>query len=430
MPSVSKRSGSSKAPAPKRAKVTKTPMEKHTDKIMAAISNVETVVPGTASCREMLVACVPAALKVPKDERHEHQTSVIGMLKEIFDNEKARWESRVADAETALEKATEERSEKVAAKDEVQAQLNGQKDEVQAKLEAQSKAQETVDDCKQELSAALKLVKKAETKKDSLVKTHAEDLSIQEITKGLKEGIYETPKELKAHIAAVTACFEGIGVEEALIKTLPKILRSKPEERGGFDEVALNQLDVYMTNHLSSQTSQIEEASKIVDEHTVATTAWKAAIEVAEEKKSESDTALDEATAEQEKLQETLTSARKVLKEYTAVVKSRDGDAAVEQRGLRAVEAVLESIQFIEEYVSPTPEEVVMEPEEEVKDSEVAMESVTTDSTEMASATSVEVGLPTTKAKEIEVAVNFDDVPSPSKAIRKSLGGVVPMVVA
>jgi len=421
MPAASKRTASSKASAPKRAKVTKTPMEKHTDTVMSALSSMETVVPGPISCREMLVTAAPAALKVPKEERHEHQNALIGMLKEIFDNEKSRWEGRVADAGSALEKTTEERTQKVAAKDAADAELKGQKDEVKAKLEAQTKAQEVVDDCKQELSAALKLLKKAETKKGSLVSTHDADLSVQETIKGLKEGIYENPKELKMHITTVTALFDGLGVEEALLKTLPQILRRKPEERGGFDEVALQQLDVYMSNHLSSQSSQIEEAGKIVEEHAVAVTAWEAAVEVAVEKKSESDEDVNAATAKQEQLQEALTSARKVLKEHTAMVKSKDGDAATEQCGLYAVQTVLESLQFIEEYVTPEPEEETKEPEE------VAIEPAETLTTEMPIA--VEVVLPSTKAKQIDVAMNFDDVPSPSKG-RQSLGGDIPMVIA
>jgi len=38
--------------------------------------------------------------------------------------------------------------------------------------------------------------------------------------------------------------------------------------------------------------------------------------------------------------------------------------------------------------------------------------------------------IPTTKAKEINVAMDFDDVPSPTKRARASLGGAAPTLVA
>merc|ERR1712166_627710 len=101
-----------------------------------------------------------------------------------------------------------------------------------------------------------------------------------------------------------------------------------------------------------------------MDEHTVAATAWDAAVEVAEDKKRESDEALDGATTQQEQLQEALNCARKVLKEHTAVVKKMDGDLCTEQCGLEAVEAVRESLEFLQEYVAPEPEEQVAESED------------------------------------------------------------------
>jgi hypothetical protein len=427
---LSKRTAGSKSSAAKRAKVTLTPLEKHTTTVMSALENEETVVPGPASCRAMLVTAVPAALKVPKDERHENQYAVIRMVREIFDNEKARWESRVADSNNALENATATRAENMGVKDAADAELKTQKDEVKAKLEAQSKAQEVVDDCKDEHAASIKLLKKADTKKDKLVKTQSEDLSLEDTFNRLKEGVYENPKEVKSHISAVIALIEGLGAEEALTKSLPQVLRRKPEERGSFDEMALQQVDVYMSNHLTSLSSKIEDAVKIVDEQTVAVTAWEAAVEVAEDKKSESDAALDAATAKQEQLQEALNAARKIVKEQTAVVKSRGGDVATEECGLYAVEAVLESLDFLEEYVIPEPEVETKEPEQVVEEVASFTESVEAITTELPEEAFVDVVIPVTKAKQMDVAMPFDDVPSPSKKARHAPAPDSFMVVA
>jgi len=400
-----------------------TPVDKHTNTVMSALMDKETIVPGTDTCRAMLVTAAPAALKVPKDKRHENQEAVIRMVREVFENEKARWESRVADANSELEKATAERTEKVDAKDAADGKLKEQKDVVKSKLEAQTKAMEVVDECMEEHTAALKLLKKAETEKGKLVKTQEHDLSVEEIIKGLKAGSYDNPKDLKTHLASVTALIANFGAEEAFVKTLPKILRIKPEERGSFDEVALQQLDSYMATHLSSLSSKIEDANKTVEEHTVATTAWDATVEVAQDKKQESDEAFNAATTEQEQFQDALNQARKIVKEHTALVKSRDAHLVKEQCGLQVVASVLEALDFLQEYVAPVPEEEPKETENMAESAEIITPEEPADTFE-------EVVIPATKAKQVDVALNFEDVPSPAKRARQSLGGVVPMVAA
>jgi len=404
-----------KSSAAKKAK--KTPVEKKIDTVMEALTNEETVVPGSESCRSMLIAAATPALKTPKDVRHEDQNEVLGMLMEVFDTEKGRWEARVADATGIFEKATMDQKEKMDAKDAADAELKAQKDVVRTSMEAQSKAAEVVEECNEEFSAACKQREDAKAKKETVVKTRENDVSLQETLKGLKEGIYENPKELKKHITAIGALFEGLGAEEALLKTLPQILRRQPSERGSFDEMALQQLDTYLDNHLSSLNSQIEAADAIVAEHEIAATAWSAAVEVAEDKKRESDEALQGAEAHQTQLQEALNSARKVLKEYTAAVKSRDTDKLNEECGLGKAEEVLECLKFLQDYIVPAPEE-------EAK--EVAVESTEASTVadmpmDVTDAEEKKI-IPTANGKDVDVHMNLGDVPSPSKHARRSLG--------
>jgi chromosome segregation ATPase len=377
---------------------------------MSALASEETVVPGPESCRSMLTTSAPFALKVPKDERHADQEVVFAMLKEIFDAEKTRWETRVAGANGIVENAKAEQTEKTGLKDVADAALKAQKEVVHEKLEAQSKAADLIAECEEEVSSAKTFHENAMVTRDGIAKKQETDLGLQETIKCLKEGSIENPKELKKQIASVTALFQSFGAEEALVKTLPQILRRKAEERGGFDEMALKQLDLYMTNHLESLSTQLEASDATVAEHQTAVTAWEAAVQMAEEKKKDSDEALDAASVHQDQLQKELNDARKVLREHTAVVKRKNSDLATEQCGLHSVEGVLEALCFLQEYVTP-----VLEPEE--KPEEVAVEMP------------VEVE-PTNKAKEIDVTMNFDDVPSPTKRTRVSLGGVAPTLLA
>jgi len=438
MPSArnSKRTTDSQVKSAKRAKVATTPADKKFNIVMGALANEETVVPGPESCRAMLIAVATAALKIPKDERHADQDAVHTMLVEIFDAEKSRWESRVADANSILEKATAERIEKMSAKDAVDAELKAQKDVVSEGMEAQSKAMEVVEECKEELSTAQALRRDAEAEKEISVKTREYGLAIQATIESLKQGLFENPKELKGHITDVCMLFESLGTEEGLVKTLPQILRRKPEERGSFDELALQQLDVYLNNHLSAVSDKIEAADAIVADHAVAATAWEAAVEVAEDKKRERDEALHAASAQQDQLQESLISARKLLKEYTAAVKTRGADLATEQFGLQSVEDVHEALEFLKEYVAPAlaPEETVKEPAEVMDESADASAEMpvemSADEIEQKQDVSLDNLIPAAKSKQIDVHMNVEDVPSPSKKARHSIGADSHLVAA
>lgn len=272
-------------------------------------------------------------------------------------------------------------------------------------------------------------MEKLKLKKKRLVETHEHDLAIQETIKGLKEGIFENPKELKSNIKAVCELLGSLGAEEGLMKTLPQILRCKPSERGSFDEVALQTLDWCLSNHLSTLSGNVEAADAIVAEHATATTAWEAAIEVAEDKKRESQEALQAAETQQEKLQEALTCARKVVKEQTARVKTCKTTLATQELGFQNIEAVREALEFLQDYVAPAPapeEEESKEPEQMAAESaetpvEMPIDQACIDDTEKKHVY---------KAKEIEVHMNLEDVPSPTKKARQSLGANIPMVVA
>lgn len=83
------------------------------------------------------------------------------------------------------------------------------------------------------------------------------------------------------------------------------------------------------------------------------------------------------------------------------MVKRRNADLATEQCGLQVVEGVLEALEFLQEYIAPVPEH---------EETAMEVESVAANAS------------PTTNVKEIDVSMNFDDVPSPSKKNRVSLG--------
>jgi len=348
----------------KKAKVVETPVDKNFATVLSALTNDEYIIPGPESCREMLVAVAPAAMTTPKDARHEDQEAVIGMVREIFTAEKMRWETRVAEANSAVDTAKAEHAEKITAKDAADADVRAQKKEVAAKLDAQAIAMEVVQECEEELQKARDLYGAANATQKSIIDEQEHALGMQEMIKALKDGSIENPKELKKQLTTITSFLKTLEVEEALVKTLPQILGRAPADRGNFDEIALQQLNSYLDSHFNILSNRIETAGVEVKEHDMAVTAWGAAVDLSQEKKCNSDVALKAAQDQQENLESVLTSARKVVREHGAAVKHRSSELAKEEVGLQNVEAILEALNFLEAYTTPPPQEESIDMEE------------------------------------------------------------------
>jgi len=415
-----------KSSAAKRTKVVQSPVEKNFEIVERALANEECIIPGPESCRAMLMAVASAALKIPKEERHENQNAVIEIMREIFATEKGRWATKVAEANSVVDAATTKRTEKVTEKDAADAELRAQKNEVCSKMESQASAMEVVQECEEVVQSAHTKHADAHALQQKLIKEQEHVHAVLETVKALKDGSCEDPKELKRNLAAVTSLFKGMAADEGFTKVLPQVLGRKPSERGSFDELALQQLDSYVENHLSSLGSKIEAAGVDVKDHAVEVTAWEAAVELAQEKKCDSDEALKGAEEKQAQLEEALASARKVLKEHTAVLKNRNSDLAAEQVGLQKSEDVCTSLDFLQEYTTPPPQEEVTEMEE------VASEEAPQTSEELTpmpeATVNDEVVQPVgISAKMKEMPEGMPDIPSPSK--RRSLTPETAMVV-
>jgi len=373
MPAV-KRSAQAKAPA---AKKMKTDLEKNIGKVMNAISDAETEVP----CRPMFVAMADAAMKIPKSERHEDQETVMSMMKEVFMAEKARWDGRIAEAQSVSDAAEQEREVKMAAKDDEDAKIKAHKEVVKGKKDAHEKALEVLESCNEDVANAMTSQTSATKAQMKIVSEREEALGVQKSFEVMKEGSCEVPKESKMHLASITSLFKSLGVEDALVKTIPTVLCRKPSERGSFDEISVKQLEEHLVNHLADLAGKIEAAGVHVAEADTAVAAWGAAVDFCNEKVGDCSAAVESAEAELGVLQAALVSARKVLKDQNAVCKKAVGALSTEQAGLGKTEAVLGSLEFLSEYETPVvPEDTVMEPTaDESASKDVPSETVVTD---------------------------------------------------
>eukprot|EP00746_Dinoflagellata_sp_MGD_P167912 gnl/MRDRNA2_/MRDRNA2_98898_c0_seq1.p1 gnl/MRDRNA2_/MRDRNA2_98898_c0~~gnl/MRDRNA2_/MRDRNA2_98898_c0_seq1.p1 ORF type:complete len:420 (-),score=134.88 gnl/MRDRNA2_/MRDRNA2_98898_c0_seq1:73-1248(-) len=353
MPAV-KRSAQAKAPAAKRMK---TDLEKNMDKVLSAVSDAETEVP----CRAMFLAIADAVLKIPSSDRHENQTAVMSMMKEVFMAEKARWEGRIAEAQSVSDAAEQERTVKTTAKDDEDAKIKAHKEVVKGKKDEYEKASEVLNSCNEDLAHAVSTQSSATKAQMKIVSEREEALEVQKSFEVMKEGSCELPKESKMHLAAITSLFKALGVEDALVKTIPTVLCRKPSERGSFDEISVKQLETHLENHLADLAGKIEAAGVHVSEAQTAVAAWGAAVDLCNEKLGDCKAAVESAESTHGEMQAALVSARKALKDQNAVCKRTVGSLSAEQAGLSKTEAVLNSLEFLSQYETPAVPEDTME---------------------------------------------------------------------
>lgn len=270
--------------------------------------------------------------------------------------EKSRWESRISEAQSVTEAAKNERGEKLAAKDAEDAKVRAQKDVLKEKRSACAQAEEVVKECEQEVGTANAAHANAIQAQQEIIEEREKSVSVQESFNVLKDGSCDTPKEVKKHLGAITALFKTLEVEEALVKTLPQVLCINPAERGSFDMISLKQMEDYLAKHLASLDEKVEAAGVHVSDAGVAITAWDAALELSKEKLQDCMAAVEADEAQLEEVQKSLASARKILKEQTAVVKQKEESLGVEQIELENIEKILNSLEFLSEYETPVPE--------------------------------------------------------------------------
>lgn len=351
--------GTHKASEAKKARTSADPVQKKIQVVQNALKDYSFVIPGPASCREMLIDIAPASLKSPADERHDNQIAVIAMLKQASEAEHIRRQAHVDELQKSVDGASDERTVKVTAKQEAEANLKTHKDETEIKKKSLENAEEVVAESKDHLKKYIQAHSKAMAAHNELLEDQKNVLEVQqESFKSLKEGsCFENPKDVKKHLGLLTALLKGIDVEVALLKSLPGALGHEPSERGSFDEVAIKQVEEKLDAHIAELEEKIAAAQKTVREEDGACIASEAVIDLAEEKKQACEKAIEEANEQEKVLMAAVNAARAVVREHTKVVNERNSVLIDAQRALDKIDDVQSAIAFLEERVTPEPTE-------------------------------------------------------------------------
>jgi len=287
----------------------------------------------------MLGENLQSILGQPKEERHEMQVRCAEMVAEVFKNIEESIQKKITDAESKLAEAGTEKARRddQAAADAAIAAAKA------TALEEANKALDEASKAGKEATKAVQAAKKEQTAGDAENLANEQkkkdlDAALAEIFQPLKEGAIEEGARKKA-IADVTKLGKEFVFDNALLTSLPSALSKKPEDRGSFDGLVVNQLEKALTENAEKLAATLEAAAP--------------AKQARADKVAEAQAVLEAASTKVKDCQEAVKSSEAALKEAEAT--SKAANKAVKQFGpeMKQTEASLnEAKEELETFVS------------------------------------------------------------------------------
>eukprot|EP00933_Yihiella_yeosuensis_P073569 TRINITY_DN82283_c0_g1_i1.p1 TRINITY_DN82283_c0_g1~~TRINITY_DN82283_c0_g1_i1.p1 ORF type:complete len:387 (+),score=152.30 TRINITY_DN82283_c0_g1_i1:127-1287(+) len=206
-----------------------------------------------ASVTTLLASVLPHCLPVFKDERHEFQNSLLEMIQKTLDSAQQALSAEVASAEEVVNGGDDERQRRETA---VATSL-------QALLDSQE-AHKAKQAAKPEKLEALKLA--SDSLKDSQAKQKSGDhdaLVLESGKQALERAIADLLTPLKEgtggkrQLQALAKQLHASSLEDSLIEAVELPLNKKPDTRGNFDKVVLEQVDTQIAEKLAALTSKL-----------------------------------------------------------------------------------------------------------------------------------------------------------------------------
>lgn len=229
-------------PPAKKAKAAD-PIAQKISVICDALSDENIDVP----CREMLKITGPMVLQVPSNTRHAYEAKVACMVEEVL---KAQVEKIASQVEATTKAVDEAQAAKDAADSEmvdIQGQLKGQAAEVNS---CQDQWKRDLDD-QEDAKTALEAAEKSVADFDGETQLRAQDLeNCSSALKVLMMDLTALPaSDLSAEVIKVSEQLKSASADVSLQNATPPALQKKPEERGTFDVMAIEQVERLLQDH-------------------------------------------------------------------------------------------------------------------------------------------------------------------------------------
>jgi len=234
----------------------------------------ETDLPG--ACRKMLQAAAPFALSTPREQRHEHQASVVKELADLYAQAEQR---HVVDLSSAKAAAAEHAEASEAAKAALEAtttRVDKLLEDKKAKNAAHEAATGGVTKAKEKLEAEQAKAAAIASDKASVESKRSEfDQVMQGDFCKLKNSEFPN-KDWRARNKTITRVLEHFGhadVCQALLDALPVALKTAAADRGKFAQAAVEHADAAVKDYMEKMTAAVsafdapvaEQAKEVAD---------------------------------------------------------------------------------------------------------------------------------------------------------------------
>jgi len=276
------------------------------------------------------------------DERHSYQVQIADAIGDVLKDVVKISETKAAEAQTGVADAETLRLEKAGVSGTAETTLAARTSDSEA-------AQESLTSAKQAVTVAQGSLQKAMEEVDTfdvqLLKKQGQLEKVKAVVADnfsiLKAGVdWASEKEQKAgekkHFGAISSMLKQLKADSSLMSALECALSKKPDARGPFDAMAIDQLDSILTSTATDLETHVNNADSIKAEKQAAVAAAESHLASMEAAKTSANEALEAAKKAQKEAQTAVKEAKK------AVV---DQDTAVEE----AKEAVTETVDCLEQ---------------------------------------------------------------------------------
>jgi hypothetical protein len=276
------------------------------DSIIDVIGSAEEI---PEQCRKMLVDMLPFSLSFPLDKRHDLQASAVKMVEETLMAKKTSLQARLTTETESFEKLKASEEELLKTTKECETALAAQKDVVDVAKRSTA-----------EVSSIANASSDALAEKRTSRKAANEKMTTTKEEKAAIETAFEThfkaPFEQGPHYQELEPFLKQLDLEASLVTALPSSCAKPKDQRGGFDELVLQELDKAFNVKIASFASTIETDTPTLIEHDTAVEAAEKELEANKEKQKQSAAELDAALEEQRKRQDALLKAKVAVDEF------------------------------------------------------------------------------------------------------------------
>jgi len=301
-----------------------------------------------AKVLEMFVIGAPFALRAAVEDRHATQATVVGQLREVFDEATGELAARLAEAQAAADAKSAE-VEASAAK---VASFAEQIVEADKAIEAQRNA---VGDKHEAARAAEKELKAKEAAHKSALKDQANFTNQKESFKAIEtdgidvlaEGTAASEKDAKKVCNKLMKDLGQLGAEPSLLASAPAVLLKAKDQRQSFDQMVIDSLRGTLAERVAALDAALEAGAAAGQEAAAAVEAHGAAAEACRQACDAEREALQKLEARRSETQEAKRAGEEAADALRArhaeeVVQVAEAQAAVES--LRGASDAFESL--------------------------------------------------------------------------------------